>query len=237
MGQKFETVFKNKGVVVSVGDGIARVAGLHSVRAGELVTFNNNLHMQGLALNLEKDSVGVVIFGNDRDIKQGYSVDRSFFIVNVPVGKELLGRVVDGLGNFIDGLSFTETQETRNIEMKAPGIIARQSVNEPMQTGLMAIDSMVPIGRGQRELIIGNRQTGKTTIAIDAIINQNNSEGYKQVFCIYVAIGQKRSTVAQIVEKLHAESALKITTIVAATAADSASLQFLAPYAGCSRGE
>jgi proton translocating ATP synthase F1 alpha subunit len=190
-----------------------------------------------MALNLEKNSVGIVIFGNDRNILQNFSVDRTYSIISVPVGPNLLGRVVDSLGNFIDSLPYTPSKESRNVEVKAPGIISRQSVSEPMQTGLKAVDSMVPIGRGQRELIIGDRQTGKTAIAIDTIINQKYSNNYKQLHCIYVAVGQKRSTVAQIVEKLTKENAMKFSVIVAATASDSASLQFLAPYSGCSIGE
>jgi len=228
------------GQVLSVGDGIARIYGLDNVQAGEMVEFADG--SKGMALNLESDNVGVVIFGDDRNIKEGDIVKRTGSIVDVPVGKELLGRVVDGLGNPIDGKSALDKKLKRNrVEVKAPGIIPRRSVSEPVQTGLKAIDSLIPIGRGQRELIIGDRQTGKTAVAIDTIINQkeiNQSGDEKQkLYCIYVAIGQKRSTVAQIVKTLEDAGAMEYTTIVSATASDPAPLQFLAPYAGCTIGE
>ena len=228
------------GQVLSVGDGIARIYGLDNVQAGEMVEFSDG--SKGMALNLEKDNVGVVIFGDDRAIKEGDIVKRTGSIVDVPVGKELLGRVVDGLGNPIDGKGVLDKGLKRNrVEVKAPGIIPRRSVSEPVQTGLKAIDSLIPIGRGQRELIIGDRQTGKTAVAIDTIINQkeiNQSGDEKQkLYCIYVAIGQKRSTVAQIVKTLEDAGAMEYTTIVAATASDPAPLQFLAPYTGCTIGE
>ena len=228
------------GQVLSVGDGIARIYGLDNVQAGEMVEFSDG--SKGMALNLESDNVGVVIFGDDRAIKEGDTVKRTGSIVDVPVGKQLLGRVVDGLGNPIDGkANFEKNLERRRVEVKAPGIIPRQSVGEPMQTGLKSIDSLIPIGRGQRELIIGDRQTGKTAVAIDTIINQkkiNESEDEsKKLYCIYVAIGQKRSTVAQIVKTLEDAGAMDYTTIVSATASDSAPLQFLAPYTGCAMGE
>ncbi len=228
------------GKVLSVGDGIARVFGLDNVQAGEMVEFNDG--SKGMALNLENDNVGVVIFGDDRQIKEGDTVKRTKSIVDVPVGKELLGRVVDGLGNPIDGKGNLPSKINRKrVEVKAPGIIPRKSVNEPMQTGLKAIDSLIPVGRGQRELIIGDRQTGKTAVAIDTIINQKeiNKSGdeKKKLYCIYVAIGQKRSTVAQIVKTLEDAGALEYTTVVSATASDSAPLQFLAPYTGCTIGE
>ena len=228
------------GKVLSVGDGIARIYGLDNVQAGEMVEFADG--SKGMALNLESDNVGVVIFGDDRNIKEGDTVKRTGSIVDVPVGKELLGRVVDGLGNPIDGKDALDKGLKRNrVEVKAPGIIPRQSVSEPVQTGLKAIDSLIPIGRGQRELIIGDRQTGKTAVAIDTIINQkeiNQSGDEKQkLYCIYVAIGQKRSTVAQIVKTLQDAGAMEYTTIVSATASDPAPLQFLAPYTGCTIGE
>ena len=227
------------GKVLSVGDGIARVYGLDNVQAGEMVEFEDS--SKGMALNLENDNVGVVIFGDDRNIKEGDTIKRTNAIVDVPVGKELLGRVVDGLGNPIDGKGTVKFKNRKRVEVKAPGIIPRQSVNEPMQTGLKSIDSLIPIGRGQRELIIGDRQTGKTAVAIDAIINQKkineSSDEKKKLYCVYVAIGQKRSTVAQITKTLEEAGALKYTTIVAATASDSAPLQFLAPYTGCTIGE
>ncbi len=227
------------GKVLSVGDGIARVYGLDNVQAGEMVEFEDG--SKGMALNLENDNVGVVIFGDDRNIKEGDTIKRTNAIVDVPVGKELLGRVVDGLGNPIDGKGELSAKNRKRVEVKAPGIIPRQSVNEPMQTGLKSIDSLIPIGRGQRELIIGDRQTGKTAVAIDAIINQKkineSSDEKKKLYCVYVAIGQKRSTVAQITKTLEEAGALEYTTIVAATASDSAPLQFLAPYTGCTIGE
>jgi F-type H+-transporting ATPase subunit alpha len=211
------------------------------VQAGELVVFHAHgfKAIKGMALNLEKKVIGVVLFGNDRDVCQGHIVNRTRTIVNIPVGKELLGRVIDCLGNFIDGRDNTVIKAFKNVDVKAPGIIPRKSVHEPVQTGMVAIDSIVPIGRGQRELIIGDRQTGKTAIAIDAIINQKlykNIES-KALYCIYVAVGQKRSTVAQIAERLVKENAMEYTTIIVASASDTASLQFLAPYAGCTIGE
>jgi len=228
------------GKVLSVGDGIARIYGLDNVQAGEMVEFADG--SKGMALNLESDNVGVVIFGDDRNIKEGDIVKRTGSIVDVPVGKELLGRVVDGLGNPIDGKDALDKGLKRNrVEVKAPGIIPRQSVSEPVQTGLKAIDSLIPIGRGQRELIIGDRQTGKTAVAIDTIINQKeiNQSGDEKLklYCIYVAIGQKRSTVAQILKTLEDAGAMEYTTIVSATASDPAPLQFLAPYTGCTMGE
>lgn len=224
------------GQVLSVGDGVARVHGLAGVQAGEMVTFPGNI--QGMALNLDEDHVGVVIFGDDRTIKEGDLVKRTKEIVSVGIGKELLGRVVDALGNPIDGRGPLKTKLTSKVEVIAPGIIARKSVHEPLQTGLKAIDALVPIGRGQRELIIGDRQTGKTAVAIDAIINQAKTHKTSTpVYCVYVAIGQKRSTVAQVVEKLRAAGALEYTIVVAATASDPAPMQFIAPYAGCTMAE
>jgi F-type H+-transporting ATPase subunit alpha len=228
------------GQVLAVGDGIARVHGLDNVQAGEMVEFSGGI--KGMALNLESDNVGVVIFGNDRSIKEGDVVKRTGAIVDTPVGKGLLGRVVDALGNPIDGKGDLDKKlERKRVDVKAPGIIPRKSVNEPMQTGLKAIDSLIPVGRGQRELIIGDRQTGKTAVAIDTIINQkeiNKSGNEKEkLYCIYVAIGQKRSTVAQIVKTLEDAGALEYTIIVSATASDPAPLQFLAPYTGCTMGE
>lgn len=227
------------GYVVTVGDGIAKVYGLENVQAGEMVRFDSGLH--GLALNLESNAVGVVIMGDDRCIRQGDKVTRSGEILKIPVGMPLIGRVVDALGRPIDGKGDIITEHTSHIEVKAPGIIGRQSVYEPVQTGIKAIDALIPIGRGQRELIIGDRQTGKTAIAIDTIINQKaahfaNNKNDK-IYCIYVAIGQKRSTVAQIVKKLEEVGAMEYTTIVSATASDPAPLQFLAPYSGCAIGE
>jgi F-type H+-transporting ATPase subunit alpha len=237
-GEKAE--ISEVGQVLSVGDGIARVYGLDNVQAGEMVEFS--VGIKGMALNLESDNVGVVIFGDDSSIKEGDVVKRTGAIVDVPVGKKLLGRVVDGLGNPIDGKKELDKKlERRRVEVKAPGIIPRQSVNQPMQTGLKALDTLIPIGRGQRELIIGDRQTGKTAIAIDTIINQKeinkSSEEKNKLYCIYVAIGQKRSTVAQIVKTLEEAGAMEYTTIVSATASDPAPLQFLAPYTGCTMGE
>tara|TARA_B100000963_G_scaffold313346_1_gene291225 strand:+ start:2915 stop:4450 length:1536 start_codon:yes stop_codon:yes gene_type:complete len=227
------------GQVLSVGDGIARIYGLDNVEAGEMVEFSEGT--KGMALNLETDNVGVVIFGDDSHIKEGDLVKRTGEIVDVPVGKELLGRVVDGLGNPIDGKGPINSKEKKRVEVKAPGIIPRKSVNEPMQTGLKAIDSLIPIGRGQRELIIGDRQTGKTAIAIDTIINQKeinkSDDESKKLYCVYVAIGQKRSTVAQIVKTLEEAGAMEYSIVVAATASDPAPLQFLAPYTGCAMGE
>ena len=229
------------GKVLSVGDGIARVYGLDEIKAGEMVEFDGGI--AGMALNLEKDNVGVVIFGSDKDIKEGDTVKRTGAIVDVPTGKGLLGRVVDALGNPIDGKGPLKNVTRTRVETKAPGIMPRQSVNEPMQTGLKAIDSLIPIGRGQRELIIGDRQTGKTAIAIDTFLNQkavNDAAGKddtKKLFCIYVAVGQKRSTVAQIVKTLEENGALDYSIIVAATASDPAPMQFLAPYSAASMGE
>ena len=237
-GEKAEV--SEVGQVLSVGDGIARVYGLDNVQAGEMVEFSGGI--KGMALNLEKDNVGVVIFGDDRSIKEGDVVKRTGSIVDAPVGKNLLGRVVDALGNPIDGKGDLDKKiERKRVDVKAPGIIPRQSVNQPMQTGLKAIDSLIPIGRGQRELIIGDRQTGKTAVAIDTIINQKetNKSGDEKnkLYCIYVAIGQKRSTVAQIVKSLEDAGAMEYTIIVSATASDPAPLQFLAPYTGCTMGE
>ena len=226
-----ESEITEVGQVLSIGDGIARIYGLDNVQAGEMVLFGDGT--KGMALNLEDDNVGVVLFGSDSNIKEGDTVKRTNAIVDVPVGKELLGRVVDALGNPIDGKGNISSETRSRIEVKAPGIIPRKSVSEPMQTGLKAIDSLIPIGRGQRELIIGDRQTGKTAVAIDAIINQKDT-GVK---CIYVAIGQKASSVAQVVRKLEEHDALKHTIIVAATASDSAAMQYIAPYAGCAMGE
>ena len=219
------------GSVLSVGDGVARVHGLETAMAGELVEFPGETF--GMVLNLESESVGVVIFGEDRGIKEGDTVKRTKKIVQVPVGEALLGRVVDPLGNPIDGRGPIKSEHNRIVEIKAPGIVLRQSVHEPLQTGIKAIDAMIPIGRGQRELIIGDRQTGKTTIALDTIINQKG----QNVQCFYVAIGQKRSTVAQVVEKLRAAGAMEYTTVIAATASDPAPLQFLAPYCGATMAE
>ena len=227
------------GQVISVGDGVARVYGLDKVQAGEMVEFPGGI--RGMALNLEDDNVGVVIFGDDRDIKEGDTVKRTGAIVDVPVGKGLLGRVVDALGNPIDGKGPIEGAERSLVEVKAPGIIPRKSVHEPMQTGLKALDSLVPVGRGQRELIIGDRQTGKTAVAIDTIINQksvnNTDDESKKLYCVYVVIGQKRSTVAQVVKTLEENGAMEYSIVVAATASEPAPMQFLAPYAGCAMGE
>jgi F-type H+/Na+-transporting ATPase subunit alpha len=227
------------GQVLSVGDGIARVHGLDEVQAGEMVEFEDGT--KGMALNLETDNVGIVIFGDDLKIREGDTVKRTKSIVDVPVGKGLLGRVVDPLGNPLDGKGPIEAAERRLAEVKAPGIVPRKSVHEPMQTGLKAIDSLIPIGRGQRELIIGDRQTGKTAIAIDTFINQRpvNETGdeSKKLYCIYVSVGQKRSSVAQVVKVLQERGAMDYTIVVAATASDPAPLQFLAPYAGCAMGE
>jgi len=229
------------GRVLSVGDGIARVYGLDQVQAGEMVEFPGGI--RGMALNLEYDNVGIVIFGDDRDIKEGDTVKRTNSIVDVPAGKALLGRVVDALGNPIDGKGAIEASERRIADVKAPGIIPRKSVHEPMATGLKAIDSLIPIGRGQRELIIGDRQTGKTALALDAILNQksyNEAAGddeSKKLYCIYVAIGQKRSTVAQLVKKLEEAGALDYTIVVAATASEPAPMQYLAPYSACAMAE
>jgi F-type H+/Na+-transporting ATPase subunit alpha len=227
------------GQVLSVGDGIARIYGLDNVQAGEMVEFANGV--KGMALNLEADNVGVVIFGEDREIKEGDTVKRTKSIVDVPVGKALLGRVVDPLGNPIDGKGPIETTERRLVDVKAPGILPRKSVHEPMQTGIKAVDAMIPIGRGQRELVIGDRQTGKTAICVDAILNQKDinagSDESKKLYCVYVAIGQKRSTVAQIVKTLEDNGAMEYSIVVAATASEPAPLQFLAPFAGCAIAE
>jgi F-type H+/Na+-transporting ATPase subunit alpha len=227
------------GQVLSVGDGIARIYGLDNVQAGEMVEFANGV--KGMALNLEADNVGVVIFGEDREIKEGDTVKRTKSIVDVPVGKALLGRVVDPLGNPIDGKGPIETTERRLVDVKAPGILPRKSVHEPMQTGIKAVDAMIPIGRGQRELVIGDRQTGKTAICVDAILNQKDinagSDESKKLYCVYVAIGQKRSTVAQIVKTLEDNGAMEYSIVVAATASEPAPLQFLAPFAGCAMAE
>jgi F-type H+-transporting ATPase subunit alpha len=228
------------GQVLSVGDGIARVYGLDNVQAGEMVEFENGV--RGMALNLETDNVGIVIFGADREIKEGQTVKRTRAIVDVPVGKEMLGRVVDALGNPIDGKGPITAKTRMRVDVKAPGIIPRKSVHEPMATGLKAVDSLIPIGRGQRELIIGDRQTGKTAIALDTILNQKplNGEGApesQKLYCVYVAVGQKRSTVAQFVKVLEENGALEYSIVVAATASDPAPMQFLAPFAGTTMGE
>ncbi len=227
------------GTVLSVGDGIARVYGLDKVQAGEMVEFPGNI--RGMALNLEADNVGVVIFGDDRSIKEGDTVKRTGAIVEVPVGKGLLGRVVDGLGNPIDGKGPIKSDQKSRVDVKAPGIIPRKSVHEPMATGLKSVDALIPIGRGQRELIIGDRQTGKTAVALDTILNQKainkgTDEGSK-LYCVYVAIGQKRSTVAQFVKVLEDNGAMEYSIVVAATASDPAPMQFLAPFTGCAMGE
>jgi len=230
---------KEFGTVISIGDGIARVFGLTKVQAGEMVEFNSGV--KGMALNLETDNVGIVVLGNDREIQEGDIVKRTGSIVDVPIGEGMLGRVVDALGQPIDGKEAIEFEERQRIELKAPGIIPRKSVHEPMQTGLKSVDSLVPIGRGQRELIIGDRQTGKTAIAIDTILNQKADheagDKSKSLYCIYVAVGQKRSTVSNIVRLLGERDCLKYSIIIAATASDAAPLQFLAPYSGCAIGE
>jgi len=227
------------GSVLSVGDGIARIHGLDNVQAGEMVEFEDGT--KGMALNLESDNVGVVIFGSDSAIKEGTTAKRTGAIVDVPVGRALLGRVVDALGNPIDGKGPIETTERRRVEVKAPGIIPRKSVHEPVQTGLKALDALVPVGRGQRELIIGDRQTGKTAVAIDTFINQKEinkgDDESQKLYCIYVAVGQKRSTVAQIVRALEENGAMEYSIVVAATASEPAPLQYLAPYAGVTMGE
>jgi len=234
-----ESEITEVGQVLSIGDGIARIHGLDNVQAGEMVAFADGT--KGMALNLENDNVGVVLFGGDSAIKEGDTVKRTKTIVDVPVGKGLLGRVVDALGNPIDGKGNIESETRSRVEVKAPGIIPRKSVSEPMQTGLKAIDSLIPVGRGQRELIIGDRQTGKTAIAIDAIINQKSinegSDESKKLYCVYVGIGQKRSSIAQIVKTLEEAGAMEYTTVVSASASDAAPLQFLAPYTGCSIAE
>jgi F-type H+-transporting ATPase subunit alpha len=227
------------GQVLSVGDGIARVYGLDNVQAGEMVEFPGNI--RGMALNLEADNVGVVIFGDDRSIKEGDTVKRTGAIVEVPVGKGLLGRVVDGLGNPIDGKGTIDSAEMRRVDVKAPGILPRKSVHEPMQTGLKAIDALIPIGRGQRELIIGDRQTGKTAVILDTFLNQKainqSPTESERLYCVYVAVGQKRSTVAQLVKVLEENGALEYSIVIAATASDPAPMQFLAPFTGCAMGE
>jgi len=227
------------GQVLSVGDGIARVYGLDKVQAGEMVEFPGGI--RGMALNLEADNVGIVIFGDDRDIKEGDTVKRTGAIVEVPVGKELLGRVVDALGNPIDGKGPIKAKKKMRVDVKAPGILPRKSVHEPMQTGLKAIDALIPIGRGQRELIIGDRQTGKTAVALDTILNQKEinagKDESKKLYCVYVACGQKRSTVAQFVKTLEENGALEYSIVIAATASEPAPMQFLAPFAGCAMGE
>lgn len=239
-GAKADIDIAEVGRVLSVGDGIARVYGLNNVKYNEMVEFPNGV--KGMALNLEEDNVGVVLFGDDTGIKEGDIVKRTDKIVSVPVGKELLGRVVNALGEPIDGLGSIRTTQYSNSEIKAPGIIARQSVCEPVQTGLKIVDALIPIGRGQRELIIGDRQTGKTSIIIDTIINQKHindkaKTDKEKLFCIYVAVGQKRSTVAQVVQTLKDHGAMDYTIVVAATASDAAPLQFIAPYSGCAMGE
>jgi F-type H+-transporting ATPase subunit alpha len=227
------------GQVLSVGDGIARIHGLDNVQAGEMVEFDNGV--KGMALNLEADNVGVVIFGSDSAIREGSTAKRTGTIVDVPVGRGLLGRVVDALGNPIDGKGPIVSDQRSRVEVKAPGIIPRKSVHEPMQTGLKALDALVPVGRGQRELIIGDRQTGKTAVALDTFINQKaahqGSDENEKLYCIYVAVGQKRSTVAQIVRALEENGAMEYSIVVAATASEPAPLQFLAPYTGCAMGE
>ena len=227
------------GTVLSVGDGIARIHGLDNVQAGEMIEFANGV--QGMALNLEADNVGAVIFGSDQEIGEGDSVKRTNTIVDVPVGKGLLGRVVDALGNPIDGKGPIESTERRRVEVKAPGIIPRESVSEPVQSGLKAVDALVPVGRGQRELIIGDRQTGKSAVAIDTFINQKEANAgddeNKKLYCVYVAVGQKRSTVAQIVKQLEENGAMEYSIVIAATASEPAPLQYLAPYTGCAMGE
>ncbi len=238
-GFDFTSEFAEVGQVVSVGDGIARAYGLENIQAGEMVEFPGGV--KGMALNLEASSVGIVIFGDDRAVKEGDLVKRTKSIVEVPTGKELLGRVVDALGNPLDGKGAIKSKTKSRVEVKAPGIVYRKSVHEPMQTGLKAIDSLIPIGRGQRELIIGDRQTGKTAVALDTILNQKeiNASGdeSKKLYCIYVAIGQKRSTVAQVVRKLEESGAMDYTIVVAATASDPAPMQYLAPYTGAAMGE
>jgi F-type H+-transporting ATPase subunit alpha len=230
-GFEREIDLQETGTVISVGDGIARVYGLENAMAGELVEFPHNI--EGMVLNLEEDNVGIVVFGQDYDIKEGDLVKRTGRIAQVPVGEALIGRVVDALGNPLDGKGPIETKEFRNVEQRAPGVVVRQPVKEPLQTGIKAIDAMIPIGRGQRELIIGDRGTGKTAIVIDTIINQKG----KGVYCIYVAIGQKRSSVARMVDVLTAHGSMEYTVIVAATASDPAPLQYLAPFSGTSMGE
>jgi len=239
LGEASSIDLQETGQVLAIGDGIARVHGLKNIQAEEMVEFDSGI--KGMALNLEPDNVGIVVFGNDREIKEGDIVRRTGAIVDVPVGPELLGRVVDPLGNALDGKGAINASERRRVDIKAPGIIARKSVHEPMQTGLKAVDSLVPIGRGQRELIIGDRQTGKTAVALDTILNQtrfnSGSDESKKLYCIYVAVGQKQSTVSQLVSILEKGDAMKYSVIVVATAAYAAPLQYLAPYSGCSMGE
>ena len=234
-----EAQISEVGQVLSVGDGIARIHGLDNVQAGEMIEFSNGI--KGMALNLEADNVGAVIFGSDSQIKEGDVVKRTGTIVDVPVGKGLLGRVVDGLGNPIDGKGPIVAEKRSRVEVKAPGIIPRKSVHEPVQTGLKALDALVPVGRGQRELIIGDRQTGKSAVAIDTFINQKaanaGTDESKKLYCVYVAIGQKRSTVAQLVKTLEENGAMEYSIVVAATASDPAPLQYLAPYTGVAMGE
>ena len=234
-----EAELKEVGQVISVGDGIATVYGLDKVQASEMVEFPGGV--KGMALNLEEDNVGVVIFGDDRDIKEGDTVKRTGEIVSVPSGKGMLGRVVDGLGNPIDGKGPLKNVKQTRLEIKAPGIVARKSVHEPVQTGLKSVDALIPIGRGQRELIIGDRQTGKTAVILDTFLNQKKAFDEKdkenQLYCIYVAIGQKRSTVAQFVKKLEEQGAMEYSIVVSASASDPAPMQFLAPYTGCAMGE
>jgi len=232
--------FKEMGLVTSIGDGVAKVVGLSNIQAGEQVRFESGV--SGIALNLEKDLVGIALFGNDNQVSEGDRAFRTHSIISIPTGPQMLGRVVDSLGNTIDGDTPLENTaaDLQELDVKAPGIIDRESVKQPLQTGIMAVDSMIPIGKGQRELIIGDRQTGKTAIAIDTILNQralHAANSPDKVFCIYVAVGQKRSTVAQLVERLRKENALQYTTVVAATASDAAALQYLAPYAGATLGE
>ncbi|ODQ52261.1 mitochondrial F1-Atpase, partial [Saitoella complicata NRRL Y-17804] len=238
-GAAAEINLAETGRVLSVGDGIARVHGLNNVQAEELVEFASGV--KGMALNLEAGQVGCVLFGNDRLVKEGETVKRTGEIVDVPVGPELLGRVVDALGNPIDGKGPIKASERRRAQLKAPGILPRRSVNEPMQTGLKSVDAMVPVGRGQRELIIGDRQTGKTAVALDTILNQkrwnDSSDESKKLYCVYVAVGQKRSTVAQLVQTLEENDALKYSIVVAATASEAAPLQYIAPFSGCAMGE
>merc|ERR1719240_2343194 len=230
---------KEFGPVISIGDGIARVFGLMKVQSGEMVEFTSGV--KGMALNLETDNVGIVILGNDREIQEGDIVKRTGSIVDVPIGEGMLGRVVDALGNPIDGAGPIKSDQRKRVELKAPGIIPRKSVHEPMMTGLKSVDSLVPIGRGQRELIIGDRQTGKTAIAIDCIINQKKAfqanDPEKSLYCIYCAVGQKRSTVANIVRVLQQNGSMDYSCVIAATASEAAPLQFLAPYSGCAIGE
>ncbi|KAI5296363.1 Alpha subunit of the F1 sector of mitochondrial F1F0 ATP synthase, partial [Ascosphaera atra] len=238
-GVQEESGLAETGRVLSVGDGIARVHGMNNVQAEELVEFASGV--KGMCMNLEAGQVGVVLFGSDRLVKEGETVKRTGEIIDVPAGPELLGRVVDGLGNPIDGKGPINASEKRRAQLKAPGILPRRSVNQPVQTGLKCVDSMVPIGRGQRELIIGDRQTGKTAVALDAILNQkrwnSSSDEAQKLYCVYVAVGQKRSTVAQLVRTLEENDAMKYSVVVAATASEAAPLQYIAPFTGCAIGE